>query len=53
MTEREQIQHLRDDIAKLIERYRKEYDLTYASVVGVLHITAFELLQEGTDSSPD
>ena len=44
MTEKEQIAHLRADIERVIERYRSEYEITYASFVGVLHVAAFELL---------
>ena len=46
MDEKEQIKHLRDDLERLIQRYRSEYEITYASVIGVLHVTAFELLYQ-------
>ena len=38
MSEREQILHLEGELQKVIERHRQEYDLTVASVVGVLEV---------------
>lgn len=35
MTEQEQVFHLADEIDKVINRFRKEYDITYATIVGV------------------
>lgn len=49
MTDKEQIQHLSDDVDKLIERYRSEYDLPYAAVVGVLQMKAWLLCQEAQE----
>lgn len=50
MTEQEQISHLQNDIDALIERYRKEYSLTYASVIGALmmkvHLLCMEDIEE-------
>lgn len=46
MTEKEQIKHLADDVDKLIERYRTEYDLSYAAAVGVLQMKAHLLCAE-------
>ena len=34
------------DIDKIIDYYRMEYKITYASVIGVLHVLAFGLLAE-------
>src|SRR5687768_1848922 len=36
MTEKEQTDHFADDIDALVNRYRSEYDMSYAAVVGVL-----------------
>ena len=44
MSEREQILHLEGELQKVIERHRQEYDLTVASVVGVLEVVKFELM---------
>lgn len=46
MTEAERIQQLSDDLDKLVEVYRREYEICYASVVGVLNFKAFTLMQE-------
>lgn len=46
MDERQQIQHFQDDINKVIQRYRIEYELSYASVVGTLNIVMFDLMLE-------
>lgn len=53
MNEKEQIQHLSDDLRRLIQRYRREYEITYASVIGVLHVTAFELLHDAHGEDDD
>ena len=34
------------ELNKLIERFRKEFDLTYSECVGVLHLMAFQICQE-------
>lgn len=38
MSESDQVQALSDELDALIDHYRAEFDLTYASVVGVLHM---------------
>jgi len=43
MTEREQVEAFSDDLEKLIYRYRDEFDLTIASMVGVLECAKFEI----------
>jgi len=49
MSEREQIHQLAEDLDRLIQRYRDEYDLTYASAVGVLNMKAFLLMREAQE----
>jgi hypothetical protein len=50
MTEQEQVEAFSDDLDKLIYRYRDEFDLTVASMVGVLECAKFEvLLNSGGD----
>lgn len=49
MTEGEQIDHIANDLDRLIDRYRKEYDMTYASVIGVLHMKIYLLSAEAAD----
>ncbi len=46
MTDKEQTKRLADELDNLVERYRKEYDMTYASVVGVLQIQIHMLCSE-------
>jgi len=45
MDQKEQINSLASDLDELIERYRHEWDLPYATVTGILHmkITVLEL----------
>lgn len=38
MDQPNQASHFANDLEALIMRYRREYDLTYASLVGVLHL---------------
>ncbi len=38
--------HFANDLEALINRYRSEYDLTYAQLVGVLHIQTHLLCEE-------
>lgn len=49
MTHREQESAFADDLNKLIDRYRFEFDLTYAQMVGLLTITSHNLLNESCD----
>lgn len=41
-----QVMALADDLDKLIERYRVEFDLNFASVVGVLEAKKWFLIRE-------
>lgn len=53
MTQREQCSHFGDDLDRLVDRYRDEYDMTMASVVGVLHMKAWLLCEEAGESNDD
>jgi len=46
MTQPDQAQHFANDLEALITRYRHEYDLTYSTMVGVLHLQTFMLCRE-------
>lgn len=46
MTEGEQIEHLGTDLDRMIDRYRLEYDMTYAAMIGVLHMKIYLLSVE-------
>lgn len=49
MDSKEQTDHLQRDLELLIDRYRAEYDLTYAQVVGVLQIQIHDLCTEQSE----
>lgn len=38
MKQKEQIEHLANELDALIGRFSEEYDLSYAAVIGVLHM---------------
>lgn len=42
----QQVMALADDLDKLIERYRIEFDLTFAAVIGVLEAKKWFLIRE-------
>ncbi len=46
MTEREQVDAFADDLGKLIDRYRSEFDLTIAGVLGVLECAKLEIWED-------
>lgn len=50
MDEPTQIQHLESDVEKTVTRFRKEYEITYASVIGVLHLQIAKLEQEALET---
>ena len=52
MTESEQIIHFSDELDRLVSRFRKEYDMSYASLIGIMFARAFLLVEEArTDES--
>lgn len=53
MTEKEQIDHLADELDRLVERFRSEYDLSYAAVVGVLEMKKWLLCAEADERSEE
>lgn len=44
MKESKQIKVFQDELNKLIERFSDEFDLTLASMVGVMQVTIHELI---------
>ena len=46
MSEGEQIQAFANDLDRLVDRYRDEFELTFAAVVGTLHMKAHLLCVE-------
>lgn len=53
MNDKEQIDAFADDIDKLVERYRQEFEITYAAVVGVLFLKAHLICNEASDRSDE
>lgn len=53
MKDREQTTAFADELDKLCERFRDEFDLTYAQAVGVLNMKAWLLNQEASEQSDE
>lgn len=49
MNESEQVTHFADDIDKIVDRYRDEYDISIASAVGVLQMKIHLLCREAEE----
>ncbi len=48
MDDKEQVFHFGDDLDRLVDRYRQEYDMTYAAIVGTLFMKAHLLCGEAS-----
>jgi hypothetical protein len=46
MDRKQQVEHFANDLNGLIERYRQEYDLTYADILAALQMRQWMLCQE-------
>lgn len=53
MDDREQIVAFSNDVDRLVDRYRDEFDMTYAAAVGVLFMKAQLLCEEAVDEGDD
>lgn len=53
MNESQQVDHLANEIDRIIARFRAEYDMTYAAVIGVLEMKKAALCQEAVDVAED
>lgn len=53
MSDKEQTDRFSHDLDALVERYRKEYDLSYASVIGVLLLQIHMLSDEACNLDED
>lgn len=53
MTEGEQTTAFANDLDKLVDRYRLEFDMSYAAVVGTLQMKSWLLSQEANDENED
>jgi hypothetical protein len=49
MTEKEQIDHFANELDNLVNRFRTEYEMTYASIVGILQMKIHLLCGEAED----
>lgn len=49
MSDKEQTDHFANDVDNLVERYRSEYDMSYACVVGVLQMKIHLLCNEASE----
>ena len=45
--------HMMQQLEKTIEYVRKEFDASYAEIIGCLHIKAHELTEECLDNDPE
>lgn len=53
MTEKEQTTAFANDLDSLVERYRVEFDMTYAAVVGTLQMKQWLMCREAAESESD
>lgn len=51
MTSEQQIEHFENDLDALVERYRKEFDMTYAAVIGCLQLQIHALSDEAMENA--
>jgi ribosomal protein L7/L12 len=53
VNDRDQTTAFADEIDKLVERFRDEFDITYAAVVGVLTMKAHIICQEAAEQGEE
>lgn len=53
MTDKEQTDAFADDLDNLVERYRQEFDMSYAQVVGVLQMKLWLLCDEASERADE
>lgn len=49
MSEAEQVRQFADELDRLVDRFRSEYEMTFVATVGVLHMKAHLLCQEAAE----
>ena len=49
MSHSEQINHFANEIQRVVDRFRSEYELPLASAVGVLNCVIFDLMQDAVE----
>lgn len=53
MTDKEQTEVFAVEVSKLVNRFAKEYDLSYAVVIGVLQLQIFNLCSQAKEESDE
>ncbi len=53
MTDKQQTDHFAHELDRLIDRFRMEYEISYAAVIGTLHIKATTLVIDAGDENED
>ena len=53
MTHTEQVNQFSDELDRLVERFRSEYDLDYASMIGCLHLKVHFVSQEAYEEAEE
>ena len=53
MTVNQQIFHFADELDNLVDRFRTEWDLPYAAIVGTLNMKAHLIMTEASERDPD
>lgn len=53
MSEQEQITHFGNELDTLINRFRDEYEMSYAAVVGCLEFRKFTLMVESMNNNEE
>lgn len=51
MNNKEQEAHLKEEIERVIDRFRLEYEVTYATVFGIFEIIKHEMIHEIDDEN--
>ena len=46
-------QHLAEELTAVIERFRHEYEMTYAEVVGCLELVKYDVICESVEDDDD
>lgn len=49
MSDKEQTDHFANDVDALVERYRSEYEMSYAATIGVLQMKIHLLCAEAAE----
>lgn len=53
MNDKEQIYQFGNELDNLVDRFRQEYEMSYAAIVGTLHIKAHLLCSEAAEDEPE